>query len=870
MTKIERVLRAFEARPWAIDRGKLDEILAFIEHRLTAGPRTRAEIRAATRSKPQAVRSDSVAVISLFGCLSQRMDALSEFSGGTSTQRFAASIRKLANDPDISAIVIDADSPGGSVDAGVIEAAEAVAYAASKKKIVAVANSMMCSAAYWVCSGATEIVAAPLSLIGSIGVFSVHTEYSKAEAKLGIKSTIVRAGRFKAEGNPHEELTDEAEAHMQEMADTAYSQFVGYVAKHRGVTAEEVREGFGEGLALLAEQAVGTGLIDRIAMLDEVVDDLVSGGTTKRQAHAATAAQPALAADTPIRIMIKAGESIDLASLRALQLPDSVILTGGSVPTFTTAGTTMGAAAVAEEPEELEDEKCPECGRPMEDGECAYCKSKKTGDSEDAPAEAASDVLAPTETAHAANEVTMPENNGAAATETPGAEKLAERKRVQELNGLRGTLGVSDKQINAWIEDGTSFDAASAHIVREQRAAAGGIPPVASGRARATDIRNRAEDDPRRGFANHREFLLSAIENAGLRDRGQVSDERLRTLAVVDKEDRTTGELSYMLPAAFTPRGLSATVGSDEQGGYADRFGGFAVPTQVMPGMLSVPFEGDPTVGRTQPLPMAAPIVKINARVDKDHSTSVSGGFTVTRRPETATTSSSRSEMEQVELKASSLFGLAFATEEILVDSPISFAAIISSGFADQFPAHLLNEKIRGKGGNEYLGFTNSPAKVSVAKETNQVADTIVANNIIKMASRCWGFGQAIWLANHDTRPQLAVLSIAVGTGGVLLYQPSQQEGFPDMLWGRPVFYTEYCDTVGDEGDLILVNCSQYLEGVYQPLQSAESVHVRFLNHERAFKFWTRNAGAPWWRSALTPAKSAVTLSPIVTLAARA
>jgi len=63
--------------------------------------------------------------------------------------------------------------------------------------------------------------------------------------------------------------------------------------------------------------------------------------------------------------------------------------------------------------------------------------------------------------------------------------------------------------------------------------------------------------------------------------------------------------------------------------------------------------------------------------------------------------------------------------------------------------------------------------------------------------------------------------------------------------------------------------CPKQTPQEYYQRQSAESVHVRFVNHERTFKFWLRNAGAPWWRSALTPNKSSVTLSPFVTLAAR-
>ena len=378
---------------------------------------------------------------------------------------------------------------------------------------------------------------------------------------------------------------------------------------------------------------------------------------------------------------------------------------------------------------------------------------------------------------------------------------------------------------------------------------------------------SRAEGDPQRGFASHREFFLSCIENSGLRERGDVVDERLQPLAVFDKDDKSAaGELAFMLPSGFSPQ---AAAGSDEQGGYADRYGGFAVPTTRIPGLLEVGFEGDPTAGLTQPIPMESPSVEIMARTDKDHTTSVAGGFTVARRAETASITASRMELEMIGFKASSLFGLAYATEEILADSAISFAALIDAGFRSQFGAKILDEKIRGGGGDEYQGVLNSPAKIQVAKETGQAADTIVFDNVNKMAARCWGFGSAVWVANHDTRPQLVKIALPIGTAGVAMYQPSATAGFPDMLWGRPVLYSEYASTVGDAGDLILANWSQYLEGTYQPIQGAESVHVRFVNHERTFKLWTRNCGALWWRSALTPNKGA-TLSPIVILAARA
>src|SRR5690606_10952566 len=121
-----------------------------------------------------------------------------------------------------------------------------------------------------------------------------------------------------------------------------------------------------------------------------------------------------------------------------------------------------------------------------------------------------------------------------------------------------------------------------------------------------------------------------------------------------DKEDRAAaGELAFVMPAAFTPPALlggdiQAAAGSDEQGTYSDRFGGATVPTAMLPQMLTIGWEGDPTLGRTQPIPMAAPMVEIPARVDKDHRESVSGGFVVTRKPETVAGTLSRMETEKV------------------------------------------------------------------------------------------------------------------------------------------------------------------------------------------------------------------------------
>lgn len=457
----------------------------------------------------------------------------------------------------------------------------------------------------------------------------------------------------------------------------------------------------------------------------------------------------------------------------------------------------------------------------------------------------------------------------AAVQEANAALEAAQAKAAEEGRELSAEERAAQDAYDVKIEAArAAYDGEATKNAR--LALLGGDVPAQAGPV-VTDVKLRSEDDPRRGFKSHREFLMAAMENAAV-GRDSV-DERLQPLAVADKEDRQAGgNLAFMLPEAFTPRSLRAAAGSDEQGTYADPYGGFAVQSSLASGVLSTGHDLDPTAGRTTAVPMTTPIVEFLARTDKDHTTSVSGGFTVSRKMETAAAAASRGQMEMVTLKASSLFGLAYATEEILTDSPISFAAIIAAGFAAEFPANNLKEKIRGNGGNEFLGALNSPAKIEVAKETSQTAATINATNLIKMEARLWGDG--IWIANQGAKPQLRQAAIvvegSVGGGLINVYSPSLREGMPDMLLGKPIFYSEFASALGSVGDIMLVNWSQYLEALYQPLQSAESVHVRFVEHERAYKFWLRNAGAPWWRAALTPHKGADSLSPIVTLAVRA
>lgn len=391
----------------------------------------------------------------------------------------------------------------------------------------------------------------------------------------------------------------------------------------------------------------------------------------------------------------------------------------------------------------------------------------------------------------------------------------------------------------------STIDGADADLAKSRgRRVPSATTPAAPAVARETFL-----DDPKRGYQTPRAFLSDVLAVGTGRQSAIAKPENLKSLWVPDN-------------------GMQATVGSDEQGGYANPYGGFAIPTGLVPGLMTRGFDGDPFGSLVTPLPMSSPFVKVNARTDHDHSSSFSGGLTVTRRPETVAGTSSRMQIEQIEFKATSLFGLAYATEEILRDSPISFAALLEQGFRDEFVATKTNERLHGTGAGEFEGVVTAPCTISVTKETSQVAATIVTANLLKMMARCWGYASAVWYANPTCIPQLALLTIDVGTGGVPVFMPSLREGVPATLLGRPIYFGEFAKAVGTVGDIVLGNWSQFLEGTYEPMQGASSVHVRFVNHEQTFKFWERNCGRPWWRAALTP-KNGSTLSPFVTLATR-
>lgn len=284
---IPAILQFVGSQPWAIEEGKLEAIRELLSLRSNNVRFTVDEIHARIGTPPErpAVAStvDGVAVIPIYGVIAQRAPMLRDVSdgGGTSTERVGRALDAALADPNVKSILLDVDSPGGTIS-GVPELAAKVRATGQKKPVVAIANTFAASAAYWIASAAAEVIASPSALVGSIGVYTIHTDLSKALATAGIKPSVIKAGKFKAETNEFGPLSDEARAALQQQVDESYALFVHDVALGRGVATQAVRSGYGQGRAVMAKQARSLGLVDRVATFEETVRRLATPGTAAR------------------------------------------------------------------------------------------------------------------------------------------------------------------------------------------------------------------------------------------------------------------------------------------------------------------------------------------------------------------------------------------------------------------------------------------------------------------------------------------------------------------------------------------------------------------------------------------------------------
>jgi len=320
---LPRLMEYVRSQPWALMPEKLAMLADVIAFRSAGGRLTRDEIvaRIGERAKheplaffdhesgealeigPSAAAlqgrpaASVIAVLGVLGIISQRAAAVDDMSGpgGTSTERLTARFRAVRDDAAVKAIVLDIDSPGGGVY-GIQELAAEILASRGTKPVVAVANSLAASAAYWLASAADQVSVTPSGVVGSIGVYAAHEDVSGLLEKEGVKVTLISSGKYKTEGNPFQPLSEDALAYMQSEVDRYKDVFVGAVAKGRGVPRSKVESDFGQGRTMGAEASLGAGMVDRIETLDAAISR-IAGRKGNAQPVAAVAPERSYAAE---------------------------------------------------------------------------------------------------------------------------------------------------------------------------------------------------------------------------------------------------------------------------------------------------------------------------------------------------------------------------------------------------------------------------------------------------------------------------------------------------------------------------------------------------------------------------------------------
>lgn len=453
----------------------------------------------------------------------------------------------------------------------------------------------------------------------------------------------------------------------------------------------------------------------------------------------------------------------------------------------------------------------------------------------------------------------MPAPNPGAQRATAAA-KIAEAKKIQDdadaLN--KGITEAEEKQIFDLLAESDALQREAAR--REQIESR--VDKLTQSQGRLTDeLSAESANAVGRVPAEARDRDLEARH--GFRHMGEFAS------AVYKAQDPSIGIRDKRLDIYGAASGLNQKVGAD---------GGFLVPpsfsTKIWDGLNK---EADSLLAMTDSYTVDGESITFPANAETSRATgSRWGGVRAYWAGEAGQITPSKPAFRQLKLEPQELVVLVYCTDKLLKNSPVALDQYIQRAAVSEINFMTSLAIFSGDGSGKPKGYTKSAAVVSVAKETNQAAKTILELNLAKMWARLHvnARANAVWFINQDCEAQLDVLSIGVkniaGTDFVGGYQSSIYNREKNTIKGRPVMAIEFCETLGTVGDIVLADMSAYATGFKGGIESAMSIHLRFDYNESAFRFIYAVDGQSWLASALTPFKGSDTLSTIVTLATRA
>lgn len=364
--------------------------------------------------------------------------------------------------------------------------------------------------------------------------------------------------------------------------------------------------------------------------------------------------------------------------------------------------------------------------------------------------------------------------------------------------------------------------------------------------ARATH--NSALDKMRWGFAHLGEFANS-----------------VRTAATSGRVD------PRLLQNAALSTYSSEGIGAD---------GGFAVPPEYRAAIQTLVLGEDSLLSRCDASPTNSSLVVVPT--DEDTAWGTSGGVRVYRRGEAAAMTQSKVALKDHTTRVDPIYALVPVTDELLNNAPM-LARFLTQKAGEKLNFKINDEIVNGTGsGGQCVGILNSQCLVTVLEETSQASDTLVAANLLNMFSRMPAMVRknAVWLANQDIEPHLYAINIefksgagagiAAGVSGLMPEGGMRYDPSESTLLGRPIVFTEACQTLGDKGDIILA----YLPGYFAPyevggVKEAMSMHLWFDQGVTAFRWSIRIGGQPWLSAPISRKNGNNTLSHFVCVETR-
>ena len=433
-----------------------------------------------------------------------------------------------------------------------------------------------------------------------------------------------------------------------------------------------------------------------------------------------------------------------------------------------------------------------------------------------------------------------------------------------QIDTVKSTAETEERELNAadfekikgLLDD---QDAVKAQIATAERMAENDIEPDGVTAAQSGIL----VGEPAPIFRSHG-HMLQAVIAAGMSDRPGDKIGEFECGVVSDKLVKHQRAVKETISAAAS--GANETTPSD---------GGFMVGTDLGQTLMTEAFENANIPSKCRNIPISASSNRTSLPALEETSRATGsryGGVQVYMRHEANSVTAKKLKLREIVLELNSLMGVTYLTDEIMQDAA-ALEAWVRMMFAMEMGFKIDDLLIRGTGAGEPLGILKAPALRTVSAETGQTADTIVWENVQKMFT--FGLGNNLeWYINKECLPELMNMEQPVGTGGSAVWLPAGgASGRPfDTLLGRPINYLEQASALGDKGDIIYADFSQYLFADKGGIQTASSIHINFTTAETALRFMFRLDGQPLRASAITPFKGAAgaTYSSFVALAARA